>query len=162
MTSVNRMTPAERRGQDEIMAVAIANRGGADPKLESALGRLCALHKPYALGEHLYEAGLQYRNIVREHLNAWGFRVHGWGPSDRGYTEQTDQAARARRDLADKRLAAADKVLNALAPRHPGVVPKLMVGLCYDGFHPQQVDILRRGLMALSDFWGMTPRRSWE
>lgn len=159
---MDRMTAAERMMQDDIMAVALAKRGGADPKLESALGRFCAYHQPYALGEHLYEAGLQYRNVIRDQLNAWGFRVHGWCPSDRGYTEQSEEAARARRDLAEKRRRAADKILDTLDPRHPGIVPKLMARLCYDDRDSEHSDTLRRGLVALSDAWGLTPRRSWE
>jgi hypothetical protein len=145
-----------------VMAVALAQphrRGNCDPKLGSSLGRFCVEHK---LGEHLYEAGLQYRNVTREHLNAWGFAVDGWEPSDRGYAEMTDEQRRACRDLADKRLRSADKILNALYPRRPGWLPGLITWLCCGGGHCTETDVVRRGLMALSDAWGMTPRHSWE
>jgi hypothetical protein len=141
---------AVNREHQETTALVLAQphrRGSDDPMLSGALGGFCALH-----GRHLYEAGLQYRDIIHDD------RAARWGPSDR--TEMSDAELRARRDLADKHRQDADKILDALDLCDPGALPELMVWVYYNDrwAHPYDEDILLRGLAALSDAWGLSPR----
>jgi hypothetical protein len=72
----------------------------------------------------------------------------------------SDAELRARRDLADKHRQDADKILDALDLCDPGALPELMVWVYYNDrwAHPYDEDILLRGLAALSDAWGLSPR----
>ena len=156
MANVNRMTPAEQREQEEVMAVALAQphrQGNQDPRLESALGRLCAAHR---LGDHCYRAGVEYRNIVLESLRAQGLPVLGWAPGSNGYDAMDPEQLMARKELARRRERDADLILIGLGPR----LPRIMADLCYRDYdQPLAGLLIRLGLAALSDAWGMTPRR---
>lgn len=156
-----RMTPAEEREQAEAMEVGLAQphrNGSSDPKLESALGRFCAQQR---LGEHCYTAGIEYRNVVREALNAQGLPVIGWAPSDDvGYLKLTEEQIAAKVVLARKREKDANAILFRLSPR----LPSCMRALCYQEIDQAwgATDELVGGLVALAGAWGYLPKRSWD
>jgi len=162
MNQIVRQTPRELAAQEDAMRVALGQphrNGRIDPKLESALGRFC---DAIGLGEHCYGAGVDYRNIVIESLRAQGLPFIGWAPGDSGYanTSLTDAQRAAMVRIARKREDDADAILIAIMPRLKGA----MKDLCYRELDPiaKNHGILRRGLIAMSDAWGLSPRRSWE
>ena len=165
--------PAEIKDEADVLSVALAqphrrpvgglgdNSKGMIPdprseRLESVLWRFCANWKPRPLGDHCYQAGVRYAEIVREYKNRMGFNVSGWSPSDRGYEELTDEQLQAKKELAKKRKAEADCVLIAIIPR----APRVAEWACYDEreVSPYDEHLLFNCLMALSDFFKLTPR----
>jgi hypothetical protein len=166
-------TPAEIAETAAIMATALSQphrrplsghegSGGYeaakndDRRLESVLGRFCANHKPRPLGDHCYQAGIRYAEIVREYKNAMGFDVPGWGPSDNGYLTMTPAQIAARKELAIMRKRGADEVLLALMPR----LPRVMEKLCFDELEPSPYDeaLIIDGLVLLARKFGTEPK----
>lgn len=127
-----------------------------DKRLESALGRFCAMHKPRPLGDHCYQSGLRYGEIVREYKNAMGFDTPGRGSGDFDYLILTGPQVQARKELAIMRKREADEILMALMPR----LPRAMEKLCYDEFTPSIYDeaLIIDGLVLLARKYGFSPR----
>jgi len=173
-----RAVEEDRKAREAARAAEIAavvaqphRRGSYDPKRESALGRFCDDFKPFPLGDHCYRAGVRYAEIIGEAKTAQGFPVPGYEPPERGYWEQCAKpncdkrdprssvclcSAQARKELALMRLRDADAILAAIFPG----LPWQMYRLCFNSLDPapQESDPLRRGLTALSDAWGFTPK----
>jgi hypothetical protein len=163
-------TPAEIAEAQANMATALSQphrqaifdaSGGVvaksdDKRLESSLGRFCATRKPRPLGDHCYQAGIRYAEIVREYKNAMGFDVPGWGPSDNGYLTMTPAQIAARKELAIMRKRGADEVLLALMPR----LPRVMEKLCFDELEPSPYDeaLIIDGLVLLARKFGTEPK----
>ena len=107
-----------------------------DPRLESALGRFClrpSAMYPHGLGEHCYEAGVKYREIVRESRHAAGFdSCAGWMEGQSAYETPTNEQLRAKRDVAEKKERQSNEVLIATMPG----LDRAMKRLCIDEFDP--------------------------
>lgn len=145
----------DARERAETMSVALAQphrKGSEDPRRATALGRFCADHRPVALGNHCWLAGVRYAEIVREAKNAQGFAVHGWAPGDGGYEILDDRQLEARKELSLMRLREAEATLRAIMPRLPGAMERLT----YDELDPSPYDagVLVHGLVALAIEWG--------
>ncbi len=127
-----------------------------DRRLESALGRFCVNHQPRALGDHCYQAGLRYGEVVREYKKAMGFYTPGRASRDFGDLAPTDEQTQARKDLAVIRKREADQILIDLMPR----LPMTMEKLCYDEFPPSIYDeaLIIDGLVLLARKYGFSPR----
>jgi hypothetical protein len=134
--------------------------GSAFTRLSEALGRFCASpHAPTGLplGDHCWQAGQRYAEIVREYKTACGFDIHGWAPSDRGFSSLTQEQIEARKELAIQRKAEADQILRSIKLRLPAVLERL----CYDQLEPFACDsgIIIGGLVALALEFGMLKQK---
>lgn len=129
--------------------------GSDDKRMGTALGRFCAGHKPYALGEHLFASAERYGDIIREYKNAMGFSVPGWAPSDNGYRDLTEAQIQARKELAVQRKGQADAILICVHRRGP----RVLEWLTFDDRDPVPHDesLLVNCLLALADEWRLGP-----
>lgn len=161
LTHAQRLADEERaRERAEALSVALAQphrRGNDNPRLATPLGRFCANHKPRPLGDHCYQAGERYREIIEDAKIAQGFTVHGWAPSDGGYQTMTQAQVEARKELALQRLREADQILKAIISRLPRALEKL----AYDEIEPSPYDhgIIANGLINLANEWNLAPRK---
>jgi hypothetical protein len=160
--------------RDAELATALSQPhrlGDYGTKRESALGRFCEDYRPRPLGDHLYRAGVRYGHIIGEAKTAQGFPVPGYEPAERGYWEACAKAncdkrdprssiclcaAQARKELALMRQKDANAILTAALPG----LPWQLYRLCFESIDPSPLEAAacRKGLMALSDAWGMTPK----
>ena len=149
-----RIEAAERASNIAQIAAQPHRQGSDDPRLCDPLGRFCAAQ---LLGDHCRQAGVRYREVIEDDKIARGFTVNGWAPSDRGYAGLTDEQIQARKELAIRRRAEADAILRGVMWRLPWVMERLV----YEEQEPSPYDhgIIRHGLIALSDAWGLSPRR---
>lgn len=151
---------AKRTEMDRADALSVAlyqphRRGSTDPqdsRLESPLGRFCALPRlplyPNGLGGHLFNAGVRYREIVLEARQAMGLPNPGWSAGANGYSDGMDdkqilervQKSRANQDQADATL----KRIHLRLPR-------VMRDVCVLEIEHNQDDssIMQAGLVAL-------------
>lgn len=116
-------TPAELNDAKEVMSVALAQphrRGDNDPRLESALGRLCK-----AKGWHSasFDAGIMYGDNIRRMRLAEGFKVPCVRASEIGepITDEMRERYKQRVREADFELAGIKRAL-----------PSVIVALCWD------------------------------
>ena len=166
--------PSEVREEADTLSVALAQphrrplngvddiSGGYKPdprseRLESVLGRFCANWKPRPLGDHCYQAGLRYAEIIRDYKLAMGFNVIGWAKTDMAYECLTDEQLQARKELAIKRKREADgELVVKVMPR----APRVAEWACYDEreVSPYDEGLLFNVLVVLADFFNLTPR----
>jgi len=151
----DRIEAAEREANIAQARLQPHRQGSDDPRLSTPLGRFCA--SPHGslprLGDHCYQAGERYAEIVRDARNAQGFHVDGWSPSDNAAFSLTPAQMSARKDLAIIRRRYADNILKAVISR----LPWAMERLCYHQLEPSPYDegAIINGLVALAVEWGM-------
>ena len=134
--------------REEVQATALSQphrRGSDDPRLESPLGRFCAIH---GFSSELFGAGVRYREIVLEARQALGLPNPGYAPGKSGFTDGMDDKQIAeRRERADKSQGESDATLKRIKLRLPSVMKNLCV-LEIDHLSSDS-SILRDGLLAL-------------
>lgn len=141
----------------EALSVALEQRlrigAQRDQKrVESALGRFCAFHKPKKLGNHCFLAGARYGRIVRGYKVAKGYSILGQQPSTNGADILTEAQREAQRQHDIMIWEDANAILRDIHPRAPGVMERL----CYDELDPSPYDggIIVNALMKFALEWG--------
>jgi hypothetical protein len=156
------LTQPHRKGFANASAEA-SKAGSSFSRLSEPLGRLCATPQPSTgrpLGDHCWQAGQRYAEIVKEFKTAWGFDVEGWAPGSNGMEPFTPEQIEARKQLAISRKKEADEVLTRIIPR----LPRAMERLCYDQLEPSIYDAsaIVNGLVKLAKIWGFGQKRFGE
>lgn len=160
--SVALAQPHRRQYAANVSAEA-SKAGSAFARLSEPLGRLCATPQPSTgrpLGDHCWQAGQRYAEIVKEFKTAWGFEVGDWAPGSNGMEALTPEQIEARKQLAISRKKEADAVLTCIIPR----LPRAMEKLCFDQLEPSPYDagIIVNGLVNLANIWGFRQQRFGE
>lgn len=163
-------TPAELREQADMMAVALAqpHRLAAvkingeiaaspdDARLGTALGRLCAHHRPMPLAEHLELAGEDYAKLYRRAISFLGLTKHlpieGLSPGE----VLSDEDLQRRKELELKRLGEVEALLVSITPP----LKSRMHCLCVLDMDPpnDHVAVIVYGLGALARYFKLEPK----
>ena len=127
-----------------------------DKRRESALFWLCMSHKPRPLGDHCYDAGIFYMELVRAMLNAEGHKQPGTNYNSEPEEMLTDEQLIAKKQVARQRKREADSVLIPIFDRLPSRLESLVCDNRYppDNWHA----VIARGLVALCEKYNFLPK----
>jgi hypothetical protein len=145
---LNNATPAQLAEAWGVMAVALSQphrQGNPDPRLESALGRLCMAQEWHPT---CFDAGVQYGDNIRRLRLSEGFKVPSITPSTFGEPITPEM-----KELYRIRVQNADYELKSIKLR----LPSVMVSLCCDNREQDAsaFGIIKGGLVRLAFHYGM-------